>query len=343
MPRSHFALFQKYLPGITSRSGQPCSGVSGSPSASVASSALSSSRNSIGTLDGEALLGVRDDEAGARLRAHELRDLAPVNAAEARVEAAPARDAVDVLHVLRLRQRGELVPAQRDRVLDLAEDAEVPRREIRVRHRAGVQHRPLLREVLARREARGVVPGGRDLLFGPTPEHAAYTNCDEARDSEAAARVRPRRRSRRRRLPAADGLERRRGARARRELRGAAAHGEGAGDRAAARAATRRRRLPPADRARARRPRARRARAHALRGQGRGRARGARVDARLRRAAAGRAAERRLRPGGLGGARRRRRRRADRARGARASPHRGRHRPASAPRSTTACFPPKRA
>src|SRR5215204_6481995 len=51
MPRSHFALFQKYLPGITRRSGQPCSGVSGSSSASVASSALSSSRNSSGTLD----------------------------------------------------------------------------------------------------------------------------------------------------------------------------------------------------------------------------------------------------------------------------------------------------
>ena len=34
MPRSHLALFQKYRLGITSRSGHPCSGSSGSPSAS---------------------------------------------------------------------------------------------------------------------------------------------------------------------------------------------------------------------------------------------------------------------------------------------------------------------
>ena len=44
----------------------------------------------------EALLGVRDDEASARVRLDELRELAPVDAAEAGVEAAPARDAVDV-------------------------------------------------------------------------------------------------------------------------------------------------------------------------------------------------------------------------------------------------------
>ena len=49
---------------------------------------------------GEALLGVGDDEARARPRADERREVAPVDAAEARVEAAPARDAVDVLCVL---------------------------------------------------------------------------------------------------------------------------------------------------------------------------------------------------------------------------------------------------
>ena len=47
--RSHFALFQKYLPGTTSRSGQPWSGVSGSPSACVTSNAPSASRNEAGT------------------------------------------------------------------------------------------------------------------------------------------------------------------------------------------------------------------------------------------------------------------------------------------------------
>src|SRR5690349_1525231 len=45
---------------------------------------------------GEPLLRVGDDEPRARLRAGELRELAPVHASEARVEAAPAGDAVDV-------------------------------------------------------------------------------------------------------------------------------------------------------------------------------------------------------------------------------------------------------
>src|SRR5829696_5189940 len=49
MPRSHLALFQKYLPGITRRSGQPWSGVSGSSSPWVASSAFSSRRYESGT------------------------------------------------------------------------------------------------------------------------------------------------------------------------------------------------------------------------------------------------------------------------------------------------------
>src|SRR5207248_10918499 len=44
----------------------------------------------------EAVLGVGDREAGARPRAAECRQLAPVHALEARVEAAPARLAVDV-------------------------------------------------------------------------------------------------------------------------------------------------------------------------------------------------------------------------------------------------------
>ena len=51
------------------------------------------------------LLGVREDEVGARLRPDELRQLAPVDAAEARVEAAPARDAVDVDRDLPARER----------------------------------------------------------------------------------------------------------------------------------------------------------------------------------------------------------------------------------------------
>jgi hypothetical protein len=50
-------------------------------------------------------LGVRDREVRGRLRPAELGELAPVDAAEAGVEAAPARDAVDVGRDLRRRQR----------------------------------------------------------------------------------------------------------------------------------------------------------------------------------------------------------------------------------------------
>jgi len=49
MARSHFALFQKYFPGTTRRSGQPCSAASGSPSACVARSAPSASSDDAGT------------------------------------------------------------------------------------------------------------------------------------------------------------------------------------------------------------------------------------------------------------------------------------------------------
>ena len=97
--------------------------------------------------------------------------------------------------------------------------------------------------------------------------------------------VRPRLGSRRRGVPRPDGLERRRRARARRVLRGAAADAEGARDRAARRAAARARGLPAADRARARRARPRRAAPLPLRGEGRDRAGGAHVARRLRRRA----------------------------------------------------------
>jgi hypothetical protein len=56
------------------------------------------------------------------------------------------------LHVRGVWQLVELLPRQLEHVLDLAEDAQRPRREIRiVLDRAGVQHRPLLGQVLARR------------------------------------------------------------------------------------------------------------------------------------------------------------------------------------------------
>ena len=97
------------------------------------------------------------------------------------------------------------------------------------------------------------------------------------------AGLRARRRAGRVRLPAANGLERRRGVTGRRRVPGAAADREGAGDRAARRLAPRRGGLPRADRARARRAGARAARPDAPARAVRDRARGAHVGARLRR------------------------------------------------------------
>src|SRR3954465_8196756 len=62
----------------------------------------------------EALLRLGEHEAPARLRPDERREFTPVDAAEARVEPAPARDAVDVDGDLRLRERLQLVVGQRE-------------------------------------------------------------------------------------------------------------------------------------------------------------------------------------------------------------------------------------
>ena len=78
----------------------------------------------------EACLGVRDREARRRARAGELAERRPGDALEGRVEPAPARDAVDVLRHLDPRQLAQLLPAQRQRRVDLAGDREVPAGEI---------------------------------------------------------------------------------------------------------------------------------------------------------------------------------------------------------------------
>ncbi len=132
---------------------------------------LRSERRSVGLVDdervlvlerrerdvrGEAVLGVGDREARARLRVAELRELAPVDAFEVRVEAAPARHAVDVGGDLRRRQLLELLEAQGQRLLHLAGHLEGPGGEIDVRDLAGVEHRPLVGVVLPGREAGGV-------------------------------------------------------------------------------------------------------------------------------------------------------------------------------------------
>ncbi len=184
---------------MTRRSGPPCSGVSGSPSACVARSDSGSRRNEIGHVRGVALLGVRDDEVRGLERLHERLERAPVDALEGHVEAAPARDAVDVLGVGRPRERVQLVPREPDRVLDLSRDDEVPGREVGARDRAGVQDRPLLGQVLAWWQARRVVARLDDLSLRSAPEHGCNTSPmpgTAMRIGRTAARLRRRARAR---------------------------------------------------------------------------------------------------------------------------------------------------
>ena len=83
---------------------------------------------------------------------------------------------MDVDRDLGRRQLLQLLPRQRGRILDLAEDLEIPAREVGFWHAAGVQHRPFLGQVLAGRQARGVVTGVGDLLFCLGAEHVrTYT------------------------------------------------------------------------------------------------------------------------------------------------------------------------
>ena len=166
--------------------------LSGSPSAWVASIAPSRSRNSTGTLEVKPASACAIAKRAARARAGELAQRRPGDALEGRVEPAPARDAVDVLRHLDPRQLAQLLPGQRQRRVDLAGDREVPAREVGrvLGDRAGVKHRPLLGQVLARRQPRRVVSRLPHLLLGLAPEHAPTLDRVSAQALQAAIRPR---------------------------------------------------------------------------------------------------------------------------------------------------------
>ncbi len=143
----------------------------------------------------------------------------------------------------------ELLPGQTQGLLDLAGDREVPGGQVRLRDAAGVEHGPLLGQVLAGRKPGRVVAGLLDLALCSGAEHGAYTNYGGTEGSEPTTGLRAGSGPGRRGLPAADGLERRH----RGPLPGAAPHAEGARDRAARRRPPRARGLSAPDRARSRR------------------------------------------------------------------------------------------
>src|SRR5207253_4894950 len=78
------------------------------------------------------------------------------DALPAGVQLRPLGDAVDVAGDLLARQVAELIPGPAPRLVDLADDREVPFLERRVRRRAGGEHREVRRHVLAGWDARGV-------------------------------------------------------------------------------------------------------------------------------------------------------------------------------------------
>src|SRR6476619_651728 len=69
-------------------------------------------------------------------------------------------------------QRLTLVVVEREGLFDLAEDLEVPRREIGLGNGAGVQDGPLLRQVLPGRESSGIEPLVDQLLLRLGSEEA---------------------------------------------------------------------------------------------------------------------------------------------------------------------------
>jgi hypothetical protein len=83
---------------------------------------------------------------------------------------------VDVELDLGGRQRGEFLPRETQGSLDLPADREVPAGQVRCRDAAGVEHGPLLGQVLPRRKPGRVVAGLLDLALGSGAEHGAYTN-----------------------------------------------------------------------------------------------------------------------------------------------------------------------
>src|SRR3954447_457344 len=100
-------------------------------------------------IGGVALLGVGHDVGRGRPDLGEAEDLLDRNSLPVRVELCPAGHAMDVRVDGLAGQRLELVPAEGERVVDLAVDLEVPGREVGPRDRAVVEDRELVGLVLA--------------------------------------------------------------------------------------------------------------------------------------------------------------------------------------------------
>ena len=95
-------------------------------------------------------LGVHHHGHRVGLDLHTVEDFTDGDAPPHVVEAAPLRHAVDVGLNLDLRKLVEFGPRPRDLVFDVSEASKRPRAEIDARRVAVGEHRPLLRQHLAR-------------------------------------------------------------------------------------------------------------------------------------------------------------------------------------------------
>jgi hypothetical protein len=94
-----------------------------------------------------------DDEPGLRFDAGHLRNRARRDPAPEVVEPRPARDAVEVCIDLHGGQLQKLVERKFQRLLDESADLELPRLRLDARRAVSVEHGPLARARLPRRDA----------------------------------------------------------------------------------------------------------------------------------------------------------------------------------------------
>src|SRR5215475_12075291 len=121
---------------------------------------------------GVGVVGMEDHVPRGRLGLHDRQQVARAHAFPLVVIARPGSDAMDVAAALALGQIGELAPLPGRRLLDLAVDEQSPGMERNLGLDAEVEHRPVLDQALARRQAlagRGGLAGEQAALLGPLP------------------------------------------------------------------------------------------------------------------------------------------------------------------------------
>jgi hypothetical protein len=94
-----------------------------------------------------------DHKLRRRFNLHPLQYVADVNALPDHVELAPMRDAVHIHFHIDLRQRLHLLPRKHDWLFHFSKDAQLPVLRLDGGRGSIRQHRPLLRQMLPRRDA----------------------------------------------------------------------------------------------------------------------------------------------------------------------------------------------